>query len=236
MNNIENTNPNSEASQESAPLNILVVGASHGTGRAVVEKLLNDGHRVTAFSRSASSLSSISDQLQTIDGDATKLDDVENAVENQDAVVVTLGINENPIRVRLFGSAHTTGDVRSQGTKNVIKAMHKHGVKRLVVQSTYGMGETRGLLRFVDQLFFSLVLKPQIDDTEVQEALVKNSGLDWTLVRPVHLSDENSDVLPFVSEKGEIRKTTVPRRAVAGIHSRATHEPSFIGKSIAISG
>jgi len=236
MKSIDNTDTYDALGQNSASLNILVVGATGGTGREVVERLLNDGHQVTAFSRSANLLPIASDRLQTINGDATKMDDIEKAVHGHDVVIVTLGISENPLRVRFFGSAHTAQDVRSRGTKNVIDAMRKNGVKRLIVQSTYGIGETRGLLRFVDQLFFSLILKPQIDDTEAQEALVKNSGLDWTLVRPVHLSNENSEVLPFVSEKGKTRKMIVARRAVARIHTWAAREPSFVGKSIAVSG
>ncbi|MDH5258574.1 MAG: SDR family oxidoreductase [Gammaproteobacteria bacterium] len=236
MKNEDKANIYNTLDYSSNALNILVVGATGGTGRAVVEKLLTAGHKVTAFSRSANLLDHISEQLCTINGDANNPMDIEKAVQNQDVVIVTLGINENPLRVRFFGSARTVQNIRSAGTRNVINAMHKHGVQRLIVQSSYGVGDTRGLLSFFDQLFFSLILKPQIDDTEAQESLVKKSGLDWVLVRPVHLTNESSYVSPFVSENGETRKMKVARLAVASFLTRATQEPTYIGKSVAVSG
>ena len=158
MNNQINVNELNQNSHIQEPLNILVVGATGGTGRAAVDKLLNEGHHVTAYSRSANTLANGPDQLVTINGDITDSAALDRAMTGQQVVIVTLGISENPIRVRFFGTASTLNNVRSAGTRNVITAMRKHGVQRLVVQSSYGVGETRGLLRFVDQLFFSLIL------------------------------------------------------------------------------
>lgn len=56
--------------------------------------------------------------------------------------MVTLGIPDNPFRVRLTRRASSALDVRSAGTANVVRAMADTGVRRLVVQSTYGIGET----------------------------------------------------------------------------------------------
>jgi nucleoside-diphosphate-sugar epimerase len=119
------------------------VGASGGTGRAAVARLMAEGHTVTAFSRSASRLANEIDGLAAVDGDVTDPSAVERAVAGQDVVIVTLGIAENPLRVRLLGPARTPRDVRSRGTRNVIAAMRRHGVTRLVVQSSYGVGEAR---------------------------------------------------------------------------------------------
>ena len=126
-------------SQEKAQ-RILVVGATGGTGRATIQELVQLGHRVTAFSRNADALAEASELVTAFNGDATNPDDVDQAVRGHDAVIVTLGIAENPFRVRLFGTARTPIDVRSAGTRNVIAAMQKHGVRRLVVQSSYGVG------------------------------------------------------------------------------------------------
>ena len=160
---------------------------------------------MTAFSRHAESLELDSDRVTLLNGDATNPDDVDRAVAGHDAVVVTLGITENPMRVRLFGAAKTANDVRSAGTRNVIAAMRKHGVRRLVVQSSYGVGETRNSLGWMDRLFFSLLLKPQIADTELQaRAAADKVRIEWEVLphvldveeavaagAPVCLSDEN---------------------------------------------
>ena len=216
--------------------NVLVVGATGGTGRAAVEALLERGHRVTAFSRHAEALGIESERLRMMNGDATDANDVERAVAGQDAVIVALGITENPFRVRLLGAAATANDVRSAGTRNVIAAMQKHGVRRLVVQSSYGVGESRGKLRLVDSLFFNLLLKPQIADTEVQELEVKQSGVDWVLAQPVHLTDDVVDAPPFASLEGEVREWKISRKSVARFLASAIQDASYLGKSVALSG
>jgi uncharacterized protein YbjT (DUF2867 family) len=132
---------------ENAHVKVLVVGATGGSGRAAVEELLSAGHDVTSFSRRASQFHAFSDRLNVFNGDAMNPGDIERAVQGHDAVIVTLGISENPFRIRLFGSSGTPMNVRSIGTRNVISAMRKHGVRKLVVQSSYGVGETRDRLR-----------------------------------------------------------------------------------------
>ena len=215
---------------------VLVVGASGGTGRATIDALLKRGHRVTAFSRHAESLEIDSDRVTLRNGDATNPDDVDRAVAGHDAVIITLGITENPIRVRLFGAAKTPNDVRSAGTRNVIAAMRKHGVRRLVVQSSYGVGETRGSLRCADRLFFDLLLKPQIADTEVQELEVRESGVDWVLAQPVHLTDDESHEMPFASAEGQVRDWKISRKGVAEFLALAAQAPEYVGQSVALSG
>lgn len=217
-------------------MRILVVGATGGSGRATVERLLEEGYEVTAFSRNASRLKSLSERLTTIDADASNANDVERAVKGHDAVIVTLGIAENPLRVRFLGAAKTPNNIRSVGTRNVVSAMKKHGIKRLVVQSTYGIGATQGRLGFVDQLFFNLILKPQIEDTKLQEHLVRESGLHWTLAQPVRLTDEQSHATPFVSDVGETAVMRVARRSVASFLSQAALGQEYAYKSVALSG
>ncbi|HSN84432.1 MAG TPA: NAD(P)-binding oxidoreductase [Polyangiales bacterium] len=218
------------------PNKILVIGATGGTGRATVDALLERGYQVTAFSRHAESLEHDSQRLTLRNGDATNPDDVDRAVAGHDAVIITLGIMENPVRVRLFGAAHTKNDVRSVGTRNVIAAMRKHGVRRLVVQSSYGVGETRGGLRWLDRLFFGLLLKPQIADTEVQEIEVRQSDVDWVLAQPVHLTDDDRDDMPFASPDGEVREWKISRKGVAQFLAHAAQAPDYVGKSVALSG
>jgi uncharacterized protein YbjT (DUF2867 family) len=214
---------------------VLVVGATGGTGRATIDALLERGHHVTAFSRHAESLDIDSDRVTLLNGDATNPDEVDRAVAGHDAVIVTLGITENPIRVRVFGASGTRNDVRSAGTSNVIAAMRRNSVKRLVVQSSYGVGETRNSLRWLDRLFFGLLLKPQIADTEVQELEVRESGVDWVLAQPVHLTDDDVGEMPFASPDGEVGDWKISRRSVAQFLALAAQVPDYIGRSVALS-
>ena len=221
------------------PRKILVVGATGGSGRATVEALLAAGHEVTAFSRHADQLQGMTGRLKTVNGDATNPGDVDAVVVGQDAVIVTLGISENPLSVRLFGrfgGTSTPLDVRSTGTRNVVSAMKRHGVRKLIVQSSYGTGETRDKLRLVDRALFEVLLKPQIRDTELQEGVVRESELDWVLAQPVHLTDRSTEDPPFTSLDGETRRMDVSRSQVARFLAAAAQTPEYIGRSVALSG
>lgn len=215
-------------------MKVLVVGATGGSGRAAVAALLAEGHEVTAFARRASTAFAGRDGVRPVDGDATVTADVDRAVRGQDAVVVTLGIAESAVRVRLRGSAGTPLDVRSRGTAAVVAAMHRHGVRRLVVQSSYGVGETRALLPFSSRLVFALVLRPQIADHEEQERVVRASGLDWTLVQPVYLTDGEEPAA--VSTTGGTEGMKVSRRAVGGVLARLASGGDDVGRCVSVSG
>lgn len=217
-------------------MKILVVGSSGGSGRAVVAQLLAAGQSVTAFSRRGVGSGIDSERLSVFRGDALEARDVERAVSGHDAVVVTLGITENALRVRLLGPRSTPLDVRSKGTRNVIDAMRRHGVRRLVALTSYGVGATRDRLRFADRLVFELLLKPQIDDTELQNQDVVESRLDWVIAQPVHLTDADDDSMPFTSTRGETRRMKVSRKSVARFMADAVLGDAFVGQSVALSG
>lgn len=216
-------------------MKVLVVGATGGSGRAAVDELLARDHEVTAFSRHATTLGAVPGRLRTIDGDATDPTAVERAVRGQDAVIVTLGISEHPVRVRARGPAGTPMDIRSRGTRNVITAMRRHGVRKLVAQTTYGVGATRDLLALRQWLIFRVLLWPQIADTERQEREVRQSGLDWVIAQPVNLTDDPDDGFPFVSPAGELGGMTVSRGRVGRFLVRAVEGSEYVGRSVALS-
>lgn len=218
-------------------MKVLVVGASGGTGRATVRELLRRGHEVTAFSRHAAALVGQFDEgrLRGLDGDATNPDDVDSAVRGQDAVIITLGISENPLRVRLRGPAHTLLDVRSRGTGVVVEAMRRHGVRRLVVQTSYGVGPTSEHLPMLQRLIFWILLRPQIVDTEHQERIVRACGLDWTSVQPVNLTDDDAAGMPFASTAGETRSMKVSRAQTARFMAESVEDDGHVGSTFSLS-
>ena len=215
-------------------MKVLVIGATGGSGRAAVDELLRRGHEVTAFARTADRLGP-AERLHTINGDATDPGTVDAAVPGHDAVIVTLGISENALKVRLFGSAGTPMRVRSTGTRHVIEAMRRHGVRRLVVQTSYGVGPTRHRLPRLQRIVFRLLLHPQIMDTERQDADVRASGLDWVIVQPVNLTNEPAPGRPFASEQGEVRAMTVARTRVGRFLADAAEGDDHIGRTVALS-
>ena len=216
-------------------MKVIVFGATGGTGIATVEELLTGNHEVTAFSRHADELDLRSERLHVQTGDALRPEDVERAVAGQDAVVVALGVNDNPLKVRLFHRSRTPVNICSEGTRNIINAMKKHGLRKLVAVSAYGVGETREKLPWLFRIFYQLLLKEQIADKEIQEALIRESGLDWTIVQPVGLTNAPPRSLVLASTEGEARHGTIPRRNVGRFLVRAITGNQYNNRSVALS-
>ncbi|WP_315097296.1 NAD(P)-binding oxidoreductase [uncultured Cellulomonas sp.] len=212
-------------------MKVLVVGATGGSGRAAVTELVARGHEVTALSRHASSLPDV----RGVDGDATDPVLVDRLVQGQDAVVVTLGISESAVRVRLRGPSGTPLDIRSRGTRTVLAAMRRHGVRRVVVQTSYGVGPTKEYLPLASRLVFALLLRPQIADTERQGAELRASGLDWVEVQPVNLTDEPWAGPPATSTDGGIEGLKVSRSQVGWLLAEAVEDPLLTRRTVSVS-
>ena len=162
------------------PRKILVVGATGGTGRRLVEQALARGLEVTAFVREPSRLGVEHANLHIARGDVLDLPSVEAAVRGKGAVVVALG------HKRWFGPSR----ILSDGTANILHAMEAHGVRRLVCETALGIGDSAGRLGLLYTLFVIPVILPfYFWDKTRQERLVASSKLDWVLVRPAALTN-----------------------------------------------
>jgi putative NADH-flavin reductase len=158
-------------------MRIAVFGATGSVGRHVIEQALAQGHEVTAFTREGTKIGQRDPRLRVEEGDVTDTSAVSRAVAGQDAVVVVLGDGRR-------------GRIRYAGTKAVVEAMKQTGVRRLICQSTLGVGDSRANLNFLwKNVMFGLLLRAAYADHVRQEAVVRESGLDWTIVRPSAFTD-----------------------------------------------
>lgn len=212
-------------------MKVLVVGASRGTGAALVAELAERGHLVTAYARQAAGSD---ERVRYVAADVLDEEALAKAMIGQDAVAVTLGIPDNPFRVRLTRRASSPLDVRSRGTRGVLAAMREHGVPRLAVQSTYGIGETYAQLPLALKAFFTLGIRPQVDDHERQERMVRESGLEWTIVRPTVLHDEENDAAPYLGGPERPPTTRVSRHQVARVLADALDHDRLVGQVLTV--
>lgn len=161
-------------------MKILVIGATRGIGRQVMEQALDQGHRVTVLARKPQSLDRQSEQLRVLPGDILDPEAVEAAVAGQEAVLITLGLAPTWKPVMVF----------SQGTKNVLAAMQHHGVPRLLAVTGIGAGDSRGHGGFFyDRIFNPWLLKRIYEDKDRQEELLRHSKVAWTVARPGFLTN-----------------------------------------------
>ncbi|MGI8852858.1 MAG: NAD(P)-dependent oxidoreductase [Methyloceanibacter sp.] len=112
-------------------------------------------------------------------GDALDRDTIRNALQDVDVVIQTLGVEFAP-RLIFEGTS-----LFSQSTRILVEAMKVADVKRLIAVTGLGAGDSRGHGGLLyDAVIFPLVLKRVYADKDVQEWIIRSSGLDWTIVRP----------------------------------------------------
>jgi putative NADH-flavin reductase len=156
-----------------SPQHILVFGATGGTGKAFVEQALAHGHSITAFVRDPSKLDP-HDNLTAVQGDLFDPDAVKSAVSGDHQAVFTA-----------YGFSNKQPDTKHQRvTQAVVDGMKQAGVKRLVAVSSMGAGESAGIGPFWVKFVAKVILKHIIPDKTLQESVIRDSGLTWTLLRP----------------------------------------------------
>ena len=158
-------------------MKVIVFGGTGTIGRLVVEQAVEQGHEVTLLTRNRALVGPTDPRVHVVEGDVFDARAIAPVIAGHDAVVVTLGGGRK-------------GGVRARGTAAIIEAMRATGVRRLVVQSTIGVGDSREQLNFFwKRLMFGLLLRGAYADHVEQERLTRASGLDWTIVRPGSFTD-----------------------------------------------
>jgi putative NADH-flavin reductase len=169
-------------------MHIVIFGATGATGRCLVEQALDQGYDVTAFARNPASVTTQHVRLSIVRGDVFHPATVQEAVANQDAVLCTIGGHDR-LRVALSGHPRTPG-LGTIGTRNILEAMQTCGVSRLICLSAWGIGDSKGRVPVIFRnVLFPLLMKEEYEEKEVQEQLIRQSTLDWTIVRPARLTN-----------------------------------------------
>jgi putative NADH-flavin reductase len=162
-------------------MKLLVLGATGRTGRELLAGALHQGHEVTALVRDPGRLTEQHEHLRVLVGGATDPAIVETAVAGHDAVLCALG----PRSAReLVGSELMRASVPA-----LVRAMESHGVRRLILLSALGVGESAHSAPAVPRLAFATILRQIGKDKRRAEDAVRASDLEWTIVYPPALSN-----------------------------------------------
>ncbi|MFZ6766868.1 NAD(P)-dependent oxidoreductase [Undibacterium sp. Di26W] len=188
-------------------MKLLVLGATGGTGRHIVEQALARGHQVTALVRSPQKAADLKG-VTLVTGDARNAMSLRQAVKGQDAVISALGTAVSPFKeVRSLSTA----------TRELVSAMKAEHVSRLVCITGLGAGDSAGHGGFAfDKLIFPLLLRKVYADKNRQESIIRDSGLEWIIVRPTVLNDKTRrDSIRALTDLSDFHGGSISREDVA---------------------
>ena len=200
---------------------VLIIGASKGIGLETIRQALEAGHHVRALARSAAGMALSDPTLEKVRGDALKSQDVESALIGVDIAIQTLGVGLRD----LFRPVHLFSDA----TRVLIAAMRTQGVKRLICVTGFGAGDSQASISCPQRLPFQIVFGRAYDDKSWQERLIKESDLDWTIVRPgVLTSRPRTSRYKILSEPSQWRNGINSRSDVAEFLVRQIQDQTYV--------
>lgn len=208
-------------------MKLLVLGATGPTGLQIVRQALAQGHQVTAFVRDPAKLPFSDKNLRVVTGslpgDTRAL---EETLRGHDAVISSLGLH-NALKARHFSE---------NNMRVLVPAMQKQGVRRLIIVSANGVGDTHRHSPLLPRIMYRLLLTDIFADKQAGEALVRASSLDWTIAYPTLLTNGPRTGNYRAAERLELKgMPRISRADVADFVLRQLDERAFLKKGAVIS-
>jgi putative NADH-flavin reductase len=207
-------------------MKVLIIGASRGVGRCLLERALAQHHQVTAAVRNPAAVDIQHEQLHVVPCDVLDAGSVTRALAGQDVVFCTIGDKSR---------GPTT--LYSTGARNIVQAMQAQQVRRLVFLSNFGvLGETAQDLRGAALLFLAkrLIRHTLADHRQALEE-IQNNVPEWIAVRPLPLTHGPWTGQYRTAVDGIPAKCShIARADVADFMMRQATDNSYVGKAPAI--
>ncbi len=162
-------------------MKLAVFGATGRTGKPLVAAALERGHEVRALARDPAKLDVSQENLLVIRGDALNADDVAETVTGCDAVLSVLGQTKGSPK-----------DLQTTATRHIVAAMKTHGVTRVISLTGAGVRDPNDAPKLIDRVFgllLATVARSVIRDADAHAEVLRQSGLEWTLVRGPRLTE-----------------------------------------------
>jgi putative NADH-flavin reductase len=207
-------------------MRLAIFGATGGTGLEVTRQALEKGHSVRVLLRNPNRMPLSNEKMRIVLGNVLDHESVTKTILGADAVLSCLGQRNLMRNTRVV----------SVGTHLIMSVMKEQGVRRVVVESASGAGESLAQASLLQRVIFATLLWAPYQDKNLMEPDVKASGLEWTLVRPTALTN-GQRTGKYVVSVGTAPKTfSVTRADVATAMLRAVEERLWIGEAPTVTG
>lgn len=216
-------------------MQIAVLGASGGVGGQVVVHLQRRGHRVCAVVRRPGSFDGMQAGVEVAVADVLDPASVRLALSDCDGAVWAVG-GHDVARTTLAGQRRQPG-LCAEGTRTVLEALADRAAPRLVVVSSWGVGDSRPRLPLLFRTFVApVLLRKELADKQRQEELVRSSDVVWTIVRPSRLTNDQTTSYRIGSQLRYSATSSISRRSVADFIVRCIDERRHPFETVEITG
>jgi putative NADH-flavin reductase len=207
-------------------MNVLIFGATGGTGRCLVSQGLAQGRQMTALVRNQGALTSENSDLTIVKGDLSDRNSIASALNGANAVMSVLG---NKTGNALFKPI----TVISRSLPAIISAMQQSRVDRLLFVTSFGINSE---MFWLEKVLLRTLFRNLFADLPAQEQLIEESGLNWTIVRPARLTNGPQTGVYRCGEHIYIHPfTSISRADVADFLWKETVSPEHQRKVVTIS-
>jgi putative NADH-flavin reductase len=207
-------------------MRLAIFGGTGGTGLELTRQALEKGHNVRVLLRNPNRMPLTNANMRLVLGSVLDHESVTKTVLGADAVLSCLG----------QGTLLRNTRVCSVGTRLIADVMKEQGVRRLVVESAFGAGESLVLASLVERLLFATLLWAPYEDKNLMEPEIKASGLDWTIMRPTMLTNGPRTGRYVVTVGKRPEAARVSRADVAAAMLRTVEERLWVGESPTVTG
>ena len=208
-------------------MKLVIFGATGRTGLPLVEQALAAGHDVTVFVRNPAKLTLKHPRLRVVQGDINNLPQIEAVINGQDAVLSALG----PV-------GKEKNAVMAVSGRNIVAAMQKHGVKRLITVTGAGVSAPEDEPKLFNKVM-SFLLKTTagdvLADSQAHVDAIRASDLDWTVARVPVLADGPKTGKVRVGWVGKGTGARIVRGDVADFMLKQLADPTYVRKAPMIS-
>ncbi len=205
-------------------MKVLVIGAGGKTGKLVVEKAVSAGHQVTALLHEAKKDEEVPAGVLAVHGDVRNPSRLDQVMLGQQAVIDTVGGTKPFLET----------DLESGAAKVVIDVMKKNDVKRLIVISAMGVGDSKEHAGFFyEHLLMPLFLGGIMRDKARMETEIEHSGLDFVVVRPPLLKDAD-ETGQIHTVTGDDKAHTITRGDLAQFLVDQLASDQYVGQQVTI--